>query len=192
MEAVCTSAARAWPRSAKESQPFRDSRSTRPMNGVPRQRFSGCVRDMAWEVGTMDEVQTKRSVIQRKTAEFRWELSNAIDCDLGWLKDGDFRVLRVICKYADVHGIAYPSQRTMALACGCGQSTVSKRVKRLTRLGLIRISRRGCFRTKTATRYQIIPIKEWTMDRVFDVYGRHHKLPALQPPIPPEFKEQIP
>ena len=39
----------------------------------------------------MDEVQTKRSVIQRKTAEFRWELSNAIDCELGWLKDGDFR-----------------------------------------------------------------------------------------------------
>ena len=99
MEAVCISAARAWSRSAKEGQPFRDRRSTRPMNGGPKQRSSGCVLDMAWEVGTMDEVQTKRSVIQRKTAEFRWELSNAIDCELGWLKDGDFRVLRVIFKY---------------------------------------------------------------------------------------------
>ena len=162
------------------------------MNGVLKQRSSGCVRDMAWEVGTMDEVQTKRSVIQRKTAEFRWELSNAIDCELGWLKDGDFRVLRVICKYADVYGIAYPSQRTMALACGCEQSTVSKRVNRLARLGLIRVSRTGCFRTKTSARYQIIPRKEWTMDRVFEVYGRNYKLPDLQPPITPESKEQIP
>ena len=61
------------------------------------------------------------------------------------------------------------------------QASVSKRVKRLTRLG--RSGSRGVVvPNQDGDRYQIIPIKEWSMDRVYDVYGRHHKLPALLTP----------
>jgi len=50
----------------------------------------------------------------------------------------DWRVLAALCTYTSPLGIAYPNQRTLARDAGLAQPHVSKSLRRLYELGLVR------------------------------------------------------
>lgn len=94
----------------------------------------------------------------------RWTLSNAIDDQLGWMPDGEHRVLRVLFRHADKNGKAWPGQTGIAASCGCHQGSVSRRLKRLAKWGILEIVRRGHFKSLKAAEYRIRPPTKWPRD----------------------------
>ena len=96
----------------------------------------------------------------------RWDGSNFLDRELGWIPDGEFRVLRALFSYADANTrLCYPSQEILAKNCGCHQGTVSRRIKRLVEWGFIEIWRKGFSKSKTSTVYRFQKAIYWPRSR---------------------------
>jgi hypothetical protein len=91
----------------------------------------------------------------------RWSLLNAIVDRLGWMPDGERLVLLVLFRHADANGKAWPGQTRIANAVGCDRSTVSRRLDRLVRWGMVEIVRRGHRGSRKAAEYRIRPPAEW-------------------------------
>ncbi len=72
----------------------------------------------------------------------------------------DWRVFAALCTYTSPLGIAYPNQQTLAEDCGMGQPDISKALRRLYHMGLVRYlvpkgrRRPGAFRR--GCRYQVL------------------------------------
>ena len=72
----------------------------------------------------------------------------------------DWRTLAALCSYTSPLGVAYPNQQTLARDAGLEQSHISKALRRLHALGLIRFlvpkgkKRPGAFRR--GLRYQVL------------------------------------
>ena len=92
----------------------------------------------------------------------RWDGSNFVDRELGWMPNGEFRVLRALYSYADADTCkCFPSQETLAHNCGCHQGTVSKRVKKLVEWGFIEIWSKGYSKSKKSTVYRFKKAIYW-------------------------------
>jgi hypothetical protein len=95
----------------------------------------------------------------------RWRLFNAIVDDLAWLPDGEYRVLLVLFRYAGEEGRAWPGQLRIATACECNRGTVSRRLARLARWGIIEVVRRGHKGSKKAAEYRIRLPSRWPTEK---------------------------
>lgn len=95
----------------------------------------------------------------------RWTLFNAIVDDLAWLPDRESRVLVVLFRHAGEDGKAWPGQRRIAAKCGCSQSTVSRRLRRLVEWDILEVVRRGHKGSRKAGEYRIRAPSRWPRTR---------------------------
>lgn len=95
----------------------------------------------------------------------RWVLSNAIDDRLGWMPHPEYRVLRILFRYAGEDCKAWPGQTRIATACGCSQPTVSRRLCRLVKWDILEVVRRGHKGSRKAGEYRIRAPSEWPRAR---------------------------
>ena len=80
---------------------------------------------------------------------------------VGLVKRGEhWRVLAALCSYTSPSGVAYPNQTTLGEMCQMGQPHVSRAIRELHRLGLVRLLRPKGKKHKRAfmrgNRYQVL------------------------------------
>ena len=77
------------------------------------------------------------------------------------MPDGEYRVLRILVCHADKTRRAWPGQTRIAEACGRNRGTVSRRLDRLVKWGIVEVVRRGHFGSRKAAEYRIRPQSDW-------------------------------
>ena len=100
-----------------------------------------------------------------KTRSGRWELSNAIDDNLGWIPHPEYRVLRTLFRYAGESREAWPSQNIIGRSCGIDRSHVSKCLGRLVSWDVIELVRRGHKGSRQPNVYRINSHPNWKTER---------------------------
>ena len=95
----------------------------------------------------------------------RWKLSNAIDDRLGWMPNPEYRVLRVLFRYAGPTSKAWPGGTRIANACPFKPRRANRLLQQLERWGVIENVRRGHKGSQKAGEWRIRPPSTWPTEK---------------------------
>ena len=106
-----------------------------------------------------------KAVRAQPPAGDRWALSNAIDDRLGWMPNPEYRVLRVLFRYAGPTSKAWPGGTRIANACPFKPRRANRLLQQLKRWGVIENVRRGHKGSQKAGEWRIRPPSTWPTEK---------------------------